>query len=63
MQTTPLDVTAAGVADKWSLRSADDPCGRQLYHKATGDADAVGQADIFTYTIVDADGDTATQLR
>ncbi|MGY6581769.1 Ig-like domain-containing protein [Klebsiella pneumoniae] len=29
-------------------------------YKATGDADAVGQADIFTDTIVDADGDTAT---
>ncbi|HBC7472187.1 TPA: VCBS domain-containing protein, partial [Klebsiella oxytoca] len=29
-------------------------------YQATGDADSVGQTEVFTYTITDADGDTAT---
>ncbi|WP_420272552.1 VCBS domain-containing protein, partial [Klebsiella michiganensis] len=33
--------------------------GSYTYH-ATGDADSVGQTEVFTYTITDADGDTAT---
>ncbi|MDH1760657.1 hypothetical protein [Klebsiella michiganensis] len=30
--------------------------GSYTYH-ATGDADSVGQTEVFTYTITDADGD------
>ncbi|EMF1998901.1 VCBS domain-containing protein, partial [Klebsiella pneumoniae] len=60
VQTTPLDVTAAGVVINGLYGQLTIHADGSYTYKATGDADAVGQADIFTYTIVDADGDTAT---
>ncbi|EPB4100981.1 VCBS domain-containing protein, partial [Klebsiella pneumoniae] len=52
VQTTPLDVTAAGVVINGLYGQLTIHADGSYTYKATGDADAVGQADIFTYTIV-----------